>query len=143
MGNVVRLETGRTPSRADPAAARSLLRPGYNCWAVARANRAAIVIDTEKYYRALHDAVQLAHHSIMILAWDFNSRTRLHYDPVPAGGPPAIAGDLLNWVVRRRRGLQVRILNWDYPMVFGTSREFPPLYGFGWTPERRVLDWPA
>jgi uncharacterized membrane protein YdjX (TVP38/TMEM64 family)/phosphatidylserine/phosphatidylglycerophosphate/cardiolipin synthase-like enzyme len=33
----------------------------------------------------------------------------------------------------------VHILNWDYPMVFGTDREFPPIYGFGgWTPARRV-----
>ena len=23
-------------------------------------------------------------------------------------------------------------------MIFGTDREFPPLYGFGWTPHRRV-----
>jgi phosphatidylserine/phosphatidylglycerophosphate/cardiolipin synthase-like enzyme/uncharacterized membrane protein YdjX (TVP38/TMEM64 family) len=32
----------------------------------------------------------------------------------------------------------VNVLNWDYPMVFGTDREFPPLYGFGWKPSRRV-----
>jgi phospholipase D1/2 len=33
----------------------------------------------------------------------------------------------------------VHILNWDYPMVFGTDREFPPTYGLGdWTPARRV-----
>jgi phosphatidylserine/phosphatidylglycerophosphate/cardiolipin synthase-like enzyme/membrane protein DedA with SNARE-associated domain len=33
----------------------------------------------------------------------------------------------------------VHVLNWDYPMVFGTDREFPPHYGLGdWTPARRV-----
>ncbi len=47
-------------------------------------------------------------------------------------------GDFLNYLVRRRRGLHVNVLNWDYPMVFGADREFPPLYGFGWKPSRRV-----
>jgi phosphatidylserine/phosphatidylglycerophosphate/cardiolipin synthase-like enzyme len=32
----------------------------------------------------------------------------------------------------------VHVLNWDYPMVFGVDREFPPLYGFGWKPAHRV-----
>ena len=53
-------------------------------------------------------------------------------------GPPALLGDFLNFLVRRRRGLHIHVLNWDYPMVFGTDREFPPIYGFGWTPPRRV-----
>jgi uncharacterized membrane protein YdjX (TVP38/TMEM64 family)/phosphatidylserine/phosphatidylglycerophosphate/cardiolipin synthase-like enzyme len=75
----------------------------------------------------------------MVLAWDFNSQTRLHYDAVPKDGPPALLGEFLNYLVRRRRGLHVHVLNWDYPMVFGTDREFPPTYGLGdWTPARRV-----
>ena len=57
---------------------------------------------------------------------------------MPEGGPPALLGDFLNYLVRRRRGLHVHVLNWDYPMVFGADREFPPLYGFGWRPQRRV-----
>jgi phospholipase D1/2 len=57
---------------------------------------------------------------------------------VPKDGPPAMLGDFLNYLVRRRRALNIYVLNWDYPMVFGTDREFPPLYGFGWTPDRRV-----
>ena len=53
-------------------------------------------------------------------------------------GPPALLGEFLNWLVQRRHSLHVHVLNWDYPMVFGADREFPPLYGFGWTPARRV-----
>ncbi len=30
------------------------------------------------------------------------------------------------------------MLIWDYPMIFGTDREFPPVYGLGWKPHRRV-----
>jgi uncharacterized membrane protein YdjX (TVP38/TMEM64 family)/phosphatidylserine/phosphatidylglycerophosphate/cardiolipin synthase-like enzyme len=105
---------------------------------VAHAERAALLIDAEAYFKAFHAAALRAQHSIMVLAWDFNSRARLHFDPVAKDGPPALVGDFLNFLVRRRRGLHINILNWDYPMVFGTDREFPPLYGFGWTPARRV-----
>jgi len=132
-------------SAADPvvskpafnAPAESLLRVGHNCCAVARAGRVALLVDAEAYFRAFYQAALHARRSITILAWDFNSRTQLHFDPVPEGAPPALIGEFLNHLARRR-GLHVNVLNWDYPMVFGTDREFPPLYGFGWKPSRRV-----
>ena len=117
---------------------KSLLRPGRNCCAVARAERVALLVDADAYFRAFYQAALRARRSITILAWDFNSQTRLHFDPVPEGAPPALVGELLNYLVRRRRGLHVNVLDWDYPMVYGTDREFPPVYGFGWRPSRRV-----
>lgn len=144
MGRVVYMRAREArpaaPERAPspPAAARSLLHIGHNCAAVARAERFALLVDAQAYFRAFYDAALLAQRSITILAWDFNSRTRLHFDPLPPGGAPAELGEFLNFLVRRRRGLHVNILNWDYPMVFGADREFPPLYGLGWTPARRI-----
>jgi len=137
MGRVLYLQK-ESRSRRDAAAPETLLRPGYNCSAIAHAERVALLIDAEAYFKAFHAAALRAQRSIMVLAWDFNSRTQLHFDPVAKDGPPALLGDFLNFLVRRRRGLHINILNWDYPMVFGADREFPPLYGFGWTPARRV-----
>src|SRR3982751_5254929 len=116
----------------------SILRPGYNVWAIARAERVAFLVDAADYFRAFYEAALRAKRSILLLGWDFNSQTQLHFDPVPADGPPALLGEFLNYLVARRHSLHVHVLNWDYPMVFGTDREFPPLYGFGWTPARRV-----
>src|SRR5690348_7672828 len=146
MGSVLYLDRGMrgrrpnggAPARAQSAHAPSLLRPGYNCWAVSRAERVALIIDAADYFKAFYEAALRARHSITILGWDFNSQTRLHFDPVEPNGPPALLGEFLNWLVHRRHSLHVHVLNWDYPMVFGTDREFPPLYGFGWTPARRV-----
>lgn len=140
MGSVVYLGRGprRDPLAAEAHAAASLLRPGYNCWRIAAAERVALLIDAKDYFEAFHRAALKAERSILILGWDFNSRTRLHFDPVPRGGPPAELGDFLNYLVRRKRHLHIHILNWDYPMVFGADREFPPLYGFGWKPAHRV-----
>ncbi|HEX7053126.1 MAG TPA: VTT domain-containing protein [Burkholderiales bacterium] len=141
MGSVLYLDRGprrrSAPRSAEPRPG-TLFRPGYNCWTVARAERVALLVDAAAYFRAFHQAALRARRSIVILGWDFNSQTRLHFDPVEEHGPPALLGDFLNYLVRRRAGLHVHVLNWDYPMVFGTDREFPPLYGFGWTPSRRV-----
>jgi phosphatidylserine/phosphatidylglycerophosphate/cardiolipin synthase-like enzyme/uncharacterized membrane protein YdjX (TVP38/TMEM64 family) len=142
MGSVVYLNRNLQRRGAAPAPdtdrPESLLRPGYNCCAVARAERVALIIDAEDYFRAFYEAALRARRSITILGWDFNSQTQLHFEPVPEGGPPALLGEFLNYLVRRRRGLRVNVLNWDYPMVFGADRELPPLYGFGWQPARRV-----
>ncbi len=47
-------------------------------------------------------------------------------------------GDFLNFLVKRRRRLDVRVLTWDYPVIFAKGRELSPIYGFGWRPHRRV-----
>jgi phospholipase D1/2 len=115
--------------------ASSIFQPGRNCTCVAHAHRVALLVDAEQYFRAFTRAAEKARYSIVILAWDFDSRIRLHWDP---GRAPSELGAFLNWLVRRRRSLHVRVLDWDYPMVFGVDREFPPIYGFGWKPRRRV-----
>jgi phospholipase D1/2 len=113
----------------------TLFRLGGNCSAVAHAPRVGFIVDAEDYFRIFTQAAERAERSIVILAWDFDSRTRLSDD---ANGKEILLGDFFNGLARRKRNLHVKILDWDYPMVFGTDREFPPLYGFGWTPARRV-----
>src|SRR5258706_3061041 len=114
----------------------SLLQPEQNCCAVAQANRVAFLVDGEEYFEAFMLAARRARQSIIILAWDFNSHTPLRFE---ADGKPAVlVGDFLNELAQRNRALQIHILDWDYPMIFGTDREFPPIYGMSWKPHRRV-----
>jgi phospholipase D1/2 len=120
------------------AVKESILRPGENCCAVAHSRRVALLVDGEAYFRAFYHAALRAQRSIVILGWDFDSRTRLHFDETRREDPPAHLGELLNWLVRQRRELQVHILDWDYPMIYGTDRESRPLFGFGWSPDRRI-----
>lgn len=120
------------------SAMASLFVPGRNCCAVAPARRLALLVDGQAYFRAFARAAERAQSSILILGWDFNSNALLHMDRLVQRWAPERLGDYLNWLVRRRRGLEVRVLDWDYPMVFGADREFPPIYGLGWTPHRRV-----
>src|SRR5688572_3751289 len=134
-----RMELVKKEKVTDRPARKSLLRLGYNCWAVAHAERVSFIIDAKDYFEAFHRAALNAQRSIVILGWDFNSQTRLHHDAVPKDGPPALLGEFLNYLTRRRRGLQIHVLTWDYPVLFAHDRELPPFYGLGgWTPGRRV-----
>jgi phospholipase D1/2 len=134
-----RMELVKKEKLTDRPARKSLLRLGYNCWAVAHAERVSFIIDAKDYFEAFHRAALNAQRSIVILGWDFNSQTRLHHDAVPKDGPPALLGEFLNYLTRRRRGLQIHVLTWDYPVLFAHDRELPPFYGLGgWTPGRRV-----
>ncbi len=129
-------ETGLVGSPSSRSAG-TLFDPGRNCRAVARTPRVSMLVDAANYYTVFAKAAERARHSILILSWDFDSRVRLRWDD--AGETPLLLGDFLNHLARRHRGLQIFILNWDYPMVYGTDREFPPIYGLGsWTPHRHV-----
>lgn len=133
------METSREDSpRPLPAraAAPSILAVGRNCWRTARAGRLEWLIDGQAYFRAFHDAVQRARHSIFILGWDMDSRTVLV--PDAADGRSTTLGALLNDVVARRRGLHAYVLDWDYPMLYQADREMAPTYALGWSTHRRV-----
>lgn len=124
------------PPETGDSVSASLFRPGHNCCRVAHAERVSLLIDGEAYFSAMVRAAQLATHSILIVAWDFHSRTRIHHDT--ASDVPQLLGDFLNSLVRRRRSLHINVLIWDYPMLFARGREMSPIYGFGWHPHRRV-----
>jgi phosphatidylserine/phosphatidylglycerophosphate/cardiolipin synthase-like enzyme len=113
----------------------TLFQPGRNCTGIALAGRAALLVDGEAYFRAFAQAALRAQHSIVIVGWDFHSKTRLHLH-IP--GVPDLLGDFLNFLVRRTRRLRIFILAWDYPLVFAKGRE-PPVGSIGsWQPHRRI-----
>jgi len=145
-------EAGRAEDLPDRA---SILHAGRNCAEVAHARRVKLLVEGEAYFKAFVLAAERARERIFILSWDFDSRIPLDPDAKerPAsltgrilhplrgragGAPPVALGDFLNFLVRRRRGLHVHVLAWDYPMIFGTDREFPPTYGLGWKPAHGV-----
>ena len=126
------MKTRPHPARPAP----SIFEEGRNCYRAVRASRASVLVDADNYFNAFVQAASAATKSILILAWDFNSRTRLTQAPTSPGGETV--GEFLNRLVKQRRGLRIHVLNWDYPMIYGTDREFPPIFGTGWTPARGV-----
>src|SRR5689334_21064203 len=113
----------------------SLFVPGRNCYRVGHAGRVSLLVDGEAYFNAFVNATLRATRSIVIVGWDFHSRTQLHHG---LDSVPQMLGDFLNFLAKRRRRLDIRVLTWDYPMLFAKGRELSPIYGLGWRPHRRV-----
>lgn len=114
-----------------------LLQPGRNCWRIEHAQRFAMLVDADAYFRAVRAAIRKARHSIYILSWDIDSRTRL----VPQGandGYPEPLGDFLHAVVASRPGLHAYVLNWDFAMLYALEREWLPVYKLDWRTHRRL-----
>ena len=126
-------QAARQHWRADKSTYSPPLVPGQNVWRVARARRAAVLFDGADYFGALRAAMLAAHDSIVIVGWDLDSRMRL---VGPSGGSddglPETLAAFLSALVKRRPGLRVRLLLWDYSMVFALERELTPIVSFLW-----------
>ena len=124
----VQLATGVPPlpsgdRGADEAAAARIAVAGRNCWRVVRAHRLAFLIDAQAYFRCFKAAALRARHSILIVGWDVNSRTKLEFPDDARPDVPNELGPFLNFLVCRRQGLEIRVLNWD-SLDFAPDREW-------------------
>lgn len=120
-----------------PAAPPPLAQPGRNCRSVARADRLGVAVDGDVYFRALHQSLCAARHSILLIGWEFDSRTRLLRDGTPLSAPNQI-GPLLDHLVRRNPDLRVHVLIWDSAMIYAFNREFGGLVKMDWLTHRRL-----
>jgi uncharacterized membrane protein YdjX (TVP38/TMEM64 family)/phosphatidylserine/phosphatidylglycerophosphate/cardiolipin synthase-like enzyme len=113
-----------------------LFRPGDNCYAAARASRAAFLRDAAQYYRAFRHAAERATQSIIIVGWDFDGRTPLARDR--RGRVRLTLAQFLDALAKRRPSLEVYVLAWDYGALHRAEGAMQPLYGPGWHPHGRV-----
>lgn len=116
---------------------KSILIPGRTCWRIEEAEQISFLIDGASYYAAFRKAVLNARRSILILGWDIDSRLRLVRDGTD-DGYPAELGPFLNAVVKEKRHLHVRILTWDFAMIYALEREWLPLFKLNWRTHRRI-----
>ncbi|WP_322107359.1 VTT domain-containing protein [Paraburkholderia sp. J41] len=122
--------TAGAPSRA------GLLRPGETCDSIHHAPRLRLLIDAADYYAALRAAIVRARRSVTIVGWDIDSRVEL----VPGGardGFPAPLGEFLA-AVAARHAVRVRILAWDFAMLYAFEREWLPAFKLGWNSGKRI-----
>jgi len=113
----------------------SVLREGENCWRIAKAARAAFLIDADAYFTAFRHAVARARESVFMLGWDIDSRVQLN--PGTAD-PPVTLLPFLNDVLARRPTLRVFALAWDFSVLYTLEREPLPTYRFAWKAHPRL-----
>lgn len=121
----------------DQSSTHGILQPGRNCWRIERAQRFAMLVDADHYFRAVRAAICSAQHSIFILSWDIDSRMLLVPDGANDGYPEPL-GEFLHAVVSSRPRLHAYLLNWDFAMLYALEREWLPLYKLDWLTHRRL-----
>ena len=99
---------------AEPATKNS-----RSVWRFARASRAHVVIDAAAYFTLMQQAMLRARQRIHMIGWDFDTRVRLgpgrkFYNLPDRDVQPARLGPFVIWLVRRTKGLQVRVLKWNF-----------------------------
>jgi phosphatidylserine/phosphatidylglycerophosphate/cardiolipin synthase-like enzyme len=88
-------------------------------WRYVRASRAHVVIDAADYFGWMQDALLAARQQILLVGWDFDTRVRLGRGRRWWNGPsrkmhPARLGALIVWLCNRTKGLDVRVLKWNF-----------------------------
>lgn len=90
-----------------------------SAWRFAMASRAHVIVDAAAYFSVMQLAMLEARQRILLIGWDFDSRVRLGpgrrwWNRPSRRRPPARLGWFVVWLVRRTRGLQVRVLKWNF-----------------------------
>src|SRR4029079_7869791 len=117
----------------------TLLQPGSNVWKVEPADRFAVLIDGAAFFAAVRQAALKAQHSIFIMGWDLDSRTRLVGESGEPGDMyPAELAAFLTALVNERPELHVYLLLWDYSLFYATEREAFPTLTLHWSMPARV-----
>ncbi len=93
--------------------------PRRSVWRFARASRAHVVIDAAAYFVLMQQAMLRAQQRIHMIGWDFDTRVRLgpgrkFYNLPTKGVQPARLGPFVIWLTERTKGLQVRVLKWNF-----------------------------
>ncbi|MFO8083590.1 MAG: VTT domain-containing protein [Desulfobacterales bacterium] len=115
----------------------AIFKENHNCWCVSNAERVAFLIDGAAYFETVADAIEHAQNTILIASWDIDSRIQL-FKRNDAASKQTNLGDFLNTKAKATPGLHVYILNWDFPMLYATEREWPPIFNLGWKTHRRI-----
>ncbi|MEP9378813.1 phospholipase D-like domain-containing protein [Aquabacter sp. CN5-332] len=110
-----------------------ILSPGWNCWRLSRARRAALLVDGCNYFAQLDTALRKAQRSILIVGWDFDGRIKLRPD-----ADDTTLGRLLRQLVEIRPDLHVRILVWSSAVVHAPSAPSELLIGDTWQEHPRI-----
>ncbi len=115
----------------------NLFKPQKNCWQVKKAHRASFLIDGEAYFQALHEAMRQAYQSIIIVGWDLHSELRLTRNGTNENFPQTL-GKFLDFLAKKRDGLNIYLLGWDFAMIYAMEREFFPRYNLNWRTHKRI-----
>ena len=106
-----------TDGQRQGAALQPIVALGRNCWRIARAQKASVIVDACDYYHIIAAAMEAAEKRIFIVGWDFD--TRIALDPDEHGQGETLGHFFLR-LARENPKRQIDILKWN----FGALKQF-------------------
>lgn len=94
-----------------------IVEVGRNCWRIARADKARMIVDAADYYALLVKLMERAKERILLIGWDFDPRICLKPD---ATGQGESLGHFLLRLAHAKPDRDIDILRWN----FGGLRQF-------------------
>ena len=93
------------------------------------------------YFAAVREAIRKAETSVVIIGWDINSRTPLVDGSGETNdGYPSSLRSFLSALAVERPHLSIRLLLWDYAVLYSMEREAFPTFALQWnTPDNVQL----
>lgn len=102
----------------------SILTLRRNCWRIENSTFAAPVVDCSNYYRAIHEAICKAQHTLFIVGWDIDSRIELiRGEEAESSKCPTTLFELLKWKSEQSPHLSIYLNRWDYSVFLAAERE--------------------
>ncbi len=117
-------------------AAGSVIKTGHNCWQVARADRAAVIVDACDYFHIARQAMLNAKHRILLIGWDFDARIQLDRSEGQKDGETL--GAFLLGISRRRPEIAIDILKWDVGALKQLGRGASLLFLGRWAMTKQI-----
>ena len=102
-----------------------IVAQGRNCWRIARAEKAAVIVDAADYYRIISGAMEAAEKRILVVGWDFDTRIALAPDD---HGKGETLGHFFLRLAKEKPERQIDILKWN----FGALKQFLHLTSVLW-----------
>ena len=96
---------------------RPIVEEGRNCWRIARAREASVIVDAADYYHIIRSAMERANQRIFIVGWDFD--TRIALDPDEHGQGETLGRFFLR-LAKEKPDRRIDILKWN----FGALKQF-------------------
>lgn len=116
----------------------SVFNPGDTCWRTAQATRAAFLVASDAYFTAVLEALPKARHSILLLGWTFDPRTRLAPDGRVGPAEPDQVGQVLLRLSAARPDLDIRLLIWKSALPIAATQQFFPHAARKWFAGTRI-----
>lgn len=124
-------------SQDHPSSDSAVLTAGKTCWRVAPADRVAVIVDGQDYFKAVKRALLLAEHSILLIGWDFDTRVIFEPENPEIEGPNKL-GAFLNWLAERRPNLTIDLIRWRFAFAQTFPRRALPMFLLDWISRKNV-----